>query len=344
MKNRRNYYRILHVQPDAPETTIKNNYRTLMQKLKSHPDLGGDDWSASLINVAYATLRHPAKRAEYDRQLLRRYHIGTLSQGPHHTRPRKTGSGDQGRKSGVNQRSYYRLLQVQPDAPAAVIETSYRSLLRSVAAPRALLDEAWKTLGNPETRAQYDRFLRGNSHTRAVRMLAAESAPLTVPQTRRQSAEKRKPVSPPPSSPQHAIITSYCAFCKTPFAPGRTFSTTGRCIECASPLSRLPPAPSAPAHRALRRAQRSGQLVFYPYWPAKPFPADLEDLSPTGLQLTTAKALLPAAVIKIEGEQLEAVGEVVYQRPHGPGQYTVGVRFMTVLFPNQAGNFVAVSA
>jgi hypothetical protein len=68
MENRRNYYRILHVQPDAPTEIIKSSYRTLMQKLRMHPDLGGDQWNATLINEAYETLMNPGKRAEYDRQ------------------------------------------------------------------------------------------------------------------------------------------------------------------------------------------------------------------------------------------------------------------------------------
>lgn len=68
MENRRNYYRILHVQPDAPTEIIKSSYRTLMQKLRMHPDLGGDQWNATLINEAYETLTNAAKRAEYDRR------------------------------------------------------------------------------------------------------------------------------------------------------------------------------------------------------------------------------------------------------------------------------------
>jgi len=71
MDNRRNYYRILHVQFDAPEAVIKASYRALMLKLKQHPDLGGDHWNASLINEAYAVLTHPAKRAAYDDVYLR---------------------------------------------------------------------------------------------------------------------------------------------------------------------------------------------------------------------------------------------------------------------------------
>lgn len=69
MDNRRNYYRILHVQEDAPEEIIRTSYRTLMQRMKMHPDLGGDHWDATLINEAYATLIDPERRAEYDRTL-----------------------------------------------------------------------------------------------------------------------------------------------------------------------------------------------------------------------------------------------------------------------------------
>ena len=68
VENRRNYYRILHVQPDAPLAIVKMSYRTLMQKLKSHPDLGGDVASAALLNEAYAVISDPIKRALYDEE------------------------------------------------------------------------------------------------------------------------------------------------------------------------------------------------------------------------------------------------------------------------------------
>lgn len=68
MENRRNYYRILHIQPDAPEAIIKASYRTQMQKLRMHPDLGGDEWNASLLNEAYQTLSDPVRRLAYDRE------------------------------------------------------------------------------------------------------------------------------------------------------------------------------------------------------------------------------------------------------------------------------------
>lgn len=69
MNNRRNYYRILHVQPEAPVEIIKASYRSLMTKLKAHPDLGGDHASAVLINQAYAVLSDPQKRRKYDEMM-----------------------------------------------------------------------------------------------------------------------------------------------------------------------------------------------------------------------------------------------------------------------------------
>jgi hypothetical protein len=82
MKNRRNYYRILHVQPDAPPAVIKATYAALMLKLKHHPDLGGDHQLAALINEAYAVLSDPAARAEYDRRLQNQQSRSHVGKGP----------------------------------------------------------------------------------------------------------------------------------------------------------------------------------------------------------------------------------------------------------------------
>jgi len=55
-ENRRNFYRVLQVQSDAPAEVIKASYRTLTQKLRHHPDLGDDEWNVAIINEAYAVL------------------------------------------------------------------------------------------------------------------------------------------------------------------------------------------------------------------------------------------------------------------------------------------------
>jgi hypothetical protein len=79
MLNRRNYYRLLQVQPDAPIEVIRASYHTLMRELKRHPDLGGSSSHAALLNEAYGTLSNPTSRAEYDRKLFRRYTKQSLS-------------------------------------------------------------------------------------------------------------------------------------------------------------------------------------------------------------------------------------------------------------------------
>lgn len=66
---RRNLYRILHVQPEAPTEIIKASYRALMSSLRVHPDLGGDPARAAEVNHAYAVLMDPERRRAYDLSL-----------------------------------------------------------------------------------------------------------------------------------------------------------------------------------------------------------------------------------------------------------------------------------
>ena len=54
------------MQPDAPLEIIKASYRTLMHKLRQHPDLGGDNEHAAILNDAYAVLSDVEKRKQYD--------------------------------------------------------------------------------------------------------------------------------------------------------------------------------------------------------------------------------------------------------------------------------------
>ncbi|MFK8026946.1 MAG: DnaJ domain-containing protein [Gammaproteobacteria bacterium] len=69
MSKQKNFYQILHVQQDAPSEVIRSTYRTMMQKMKMHPDLGGNQEEAALINEAYSVLMDADARAQYDSSL-----------------------------------------------------------------------------------------------------------------------------------------------------------------------------------------------------------------------------------------------------------------------------------
>lgn len=68
---RRNHYRVLFVQPEAPAEVIKAAYRALLSTLRAHPDLGGDPEVAARLIAAYHVLSDPDERRRYDLSLRR---------------------------------------------------------------------------------------------------------------------------------------------------------------------------------------------------------------------------------------------------------------------------------
>ena len=68
MASQRNHYTVLNVSPDAEPVVIEAAYRALMKKY--HPDQGAagaeGGSSAAEINNAFAILRDPQRRADYD--------------------------------------------------------------------------------------------------------------------------------------------------------------------------------------------------------------------------------------------------------------------------------------
>ncbi len=71
-----NYYKILQVDPIADQAIIKSAYRTLMLRLKNHPDHGGGNNTAQKINEAYKVLKDPANRKQYDKNNYHRLNNG----------------------------------------------------------------------------------------------------------------------------------------------------------------------------------------------------------------------------------------------------------------------------
>jgi len=58
------YYKVLGVEKNASDNTIKEAYKKLAKQ--HHPDLGGDEEKFKQINEAYETLKNPETRREYD--------------------------------------------------------------------------------------------------------------------------------------------------------------------------------------------------------------------------------------------------------------------------------------
>ncbi len=336
MDERRNFYRILHVQPDASMAVIRENYRVLMQKLKLHPDLGGLDRGASLLNVAYTTLRDPLKREAYDRELLERYHITILSQGAFSS---NTEADLEKRRSErtttLNQRNYYRILQVQPDSPIALIVASYRALKKSLPQDIVLLDEAYRVLSNPAARKQYDALFADNfSHvpegnvqvnTNLDRFVDAENTSQLV------------------MEPYRAMITHYCSFCKTPYVPQTSVYQSESCLECASPLFVLKRENLESSYRTMMRINIRGEFMFYLFWPSSPCQGLFQDLSPMGIRFITEQALDTNDIIKIDAPNFQAVAKVTHKHNEGNG-ISVGTRFIAVRFDQRYGNFITVQA
>jgi DnaJ-class molecular chaperone len=65
------YYEVLQVHPRASQDMVKKAYRTLMGEMGAHPDLGGDEERAKLINEAYTVLGDADLRGAYDRARAR---------------------------------------------------------------------------------------------------------------------------------------------------------------------------------------------------------------------------------------------------------------------------------
>jgi len=362
--NKFNYYRILQIQPDATHEVIRHNYTILLQKLRMHPDLGGNNIDAALINVAYETLSHPGKRAEYDKLLLRQNNLLTVSQ-RHLTHPAlfsgkpKIYSAPTKEK---NQRNYYRILQVHPDAHPTVIRERYMALSNNSDLPQDLLDEAYFVLNNPKKRLEYDRLLKRYKHTIAVKKLQAGSNEIdkdirprndsfaSIETYTRNELDNYSDCLYGPDLPSRKLasmiyqplITRYCEFCKTPYSSDPKNNHKTLCLVCDSPLFTPCKEMLGRSIRSLERVKKSENIIFYVYWPGKKFPGRLFDISPKGLGFNTELGLDTGQIIKVEGEKFKAVAKVIHSKVEN-NRSSIGVCFRTVFFNSAKGNFLLAS-
>lgn len=308
-----------------------------MHKLKTQPGLSGSNWNVSLLDTAYSTLRDPLKRTAYDHELLKRYHIQTLSQGVFNANINvETGKRKNVRTSKQNKRNYYRLLQVQFDAPIDVITASYQALKKSSFPDTALLDEAYQVLSNSAARELYDV------------LFAASNFSYTTEQTVHENTDQvrfapAKNTSQFAVEPYRAVITHYCSFCKTPYMPQTNAYQHESCLECASPLFALQHENIESSSRTMMRVNIQGEFMFYLFWPSKPCQGLFQDLSPIGARFLTEQSIDLHDVIKIDAPNLQAVAEVTHKHNEDQG-ISIGTRFIAVKFDRQQGNFVTAQA
>ncbi len=355
---RRNYYRILNVQPDASLDIIRNSFRTLMQKLKLHPDLGGNAQEAAIINEAYQVLSDPEQRAKYDAELLAEFGIDQLSQGHLHQPDNNTAASNGATDNHGNQRNYYRVLNVQPDAPDEIIRSSYLSLKKTADEDSArLLNEAYSIIGNEDKRKLYDQLLTRYEHGQAVEFLfeSLREKRKTFQQTVNAPVQQILQIRTGRNQngagtiPYRPVITQYCQFCKTPHQQSPCEDTAPLCSVCKSPL--FPPSDSflqQNRRNIVRIAQRHGECSIWLNWPGKRFRATIGDMSPTGMQIQTDAKIDENQIIKLDGDDFKAVGMVTYCTREFEGEQYVkhvcGIKFLTVNFEKLKGQFFSANA
>ncbi len=352
MDNRRNFYRILRVQPDASFDVIQQSYRSLMQKLRLHPDLGGEERNARIINQAFSILRNPQLRAAYDAKLLNRYNIKTLSSGGTFNSGVTASKQHETAYGKKNQRNYYRILHIQNDAESEIIQASYRALSKQLTGEKLqLIIEAFAVVGDQIRRMQYDTLLKLYSHTASVEKLKCAAQLEKQPDERNTMIASTTDYGNKRNIKQEttlkeayeSIIEHYCQFCKTPYVDRSFMDQNQSCAECSSPLSSPADSFVSAPRRSLPRMQQSEKANIYLYWPDNPTQVLLEDLSPTGLNFSTQTPLDIHQIIKVDAHHFKAIAQVAYCR-HNNSTYRIGVSFLTIEFLRTTGSFLSTSA
>lgn len=239
-----------------------------------------------------------------------------------------------------NRRNYYRILHVQPDAPTEIIRMSYLTLMRRLKmhpdlggdhAEALLINEAFATLIDPAKREVYDRTL-----ARERAMPGYRSDPV-------HRDDHARPVPPAAVADPHA-----CAFCGTRCHSGDLARVEALCSSCESPL--YPAARhqhDVATRRAISRVSRRLPVTFYLSWPQRPgFSAVTQDISISGMRLTTVLDLVPNERLKVECAFCSSVAVVRHAHPGGDGgqSWDVGIEFLTLLIKPVRGVLVSTTA
>lgn len=228
---------------------------------------------------------------------------------------------------GLNRRNYYRLLHVQPDAPAEVVKAAYRALIR-VHHPDAggdleiatLINEAYGVLSDDSRRAAYDA-------KRAVRPIRSAGS------ATRTSAGDAAPTA-----------RSGCAFCRHPLPA--TVRADTRCLRCQAPLAPLrrdARSTKSAERRGLPRVTKSDWGILRTSWPGEPVDVRMRDLSLDGISVYSGNPLPIGTTLRIVAEAADVVADVVSCRRFDK-IFTLHARLVTAIFTAQTGGFVSKTA
>jgi curved DNA-binding protein CbpA len=223
-------------------------------------------------------------------------------------------------------RSLYRVLHVQPEAPAEIIAAAYRCLMTKLRHHPDLggdhdtavkINEAYAVLNNPARRKAYDQLRR----------------------------QKRPVAGGAPQASPAAASERCCPFCGAGIP--RIIATGTRCNDCDSPLAPIAHSlgnqHEVAGRRGASRVNRNEAAMIYLAHGRRPSTARLRDLSPTGISLFTGAAVAVGANVRIVAPGADLIAHVVQVRMRDRIQL-VHARLLTAHFAGQPGVFVSVHA
>lgn len=235
----------------------------------------------------------------------------------------------------TERRSLYRILHVQPEAPAEIIAAAYRCLMTKLRHHPDLggdhdtavrINQAYAVLSSPARRKEYDQSRR--QPKRGATTTGTASA-----------ADAARAGAGPARAPERC-----CPFCQG--AIPRIIAIETRCRTCDSPLAPIAHSLSTPreqtGRRGATRVSRNESGVIHSSPRRKPSAARLRDLSPTGVSLYTAAPVTVGANVRIVMPSVDLVAHVVQVRTREQIQL-VHARLLTARFAQQPGMFVSVA-
>lgn len=227
----------------------------------------------------------------------------------------------------INRRNYYRVLHVQPEAPAEVVKAAYRALMTlhhpDLGGDHAMavsLNEAYAVLSDSGRRAAYNKERAAKS-------------------TRKAPA----PAAAPPTGSGNRPALHLCPFCDQ--SVSAAIRADSRCSRCRSPLAQVARTDNAKPNerRGMLRVSKSDWALLHTDWRADAIDVRMRDLSLDGLSVYSGAALPLHRRVRIVGSAFDVVADIVQCRRMN-NVFTLHGRVMTALFATPAGGFVSTTA